>query len=50
MTVMLKATGETAEYSDEYAVRLIEQGVALPVQEEKKPEKEAPKEAGKKKG
>lgn len=36
MTVLIVATGDTAEYNASYCARLIEQGVAIPVQKERK--------------
>lgn len=45
MKLKLKATGEIADFNDEYAARLIEQGKAVLAPNEKKAEPEAPKEA-----
>lgn len=39
MTVILKSTGQPAEYNDEYAMRLLEQGQARMVTEADKPKK-----------
>lgn len=36
MTVMIIATGITADYNASYCARLIEQGVAVPVPQEQK--------------
>ena len=50
MKVIILKTNEEAEYPDSYAVRLVEQGVAVPVPAEADAEAETEKKsAGKKK-
>lgn len=40
MKVVILKNGETKTYNDSYALRLIEQGIAVPAIEKPKPEKE----------